>query len=195
MIDVIAAAPDMASPSAWVERFVPLIPSGEVLDLACGRGRHTKLLAGQGCQVIAVDRDAAALHGLASNFVSTLCIDLEQGRTQALSDLLQAARFAGIVVTNYLHRPLLPMLLDALCNGGILIYETFAHGNAIFGKPSNPAFLLEPGELLNAVSGARCGMQVVAYEHGFQSAPHPAMVQRLCAIRCDSNPLPAAMIL
>lgn len=190
-----AAPTDLAAPSAWVERFVQLMPSGEVLDLACGRGRHSRLLAGQGRQVIAVDRDAAALHGLASSSVNTLCMDLEQGRTEALIDLLQTKRFAGIVVTNYLHRPLLPMLFDALCDGGILIYETFAQGNAVFGKPSNPAFLLEPGELLKAVAAARCGAQVVAYEHGFQRQPQPAMVQRLCAVRCDGSPAPAAMLL
>lgn len=186
MIDTVAAT--SAAPSAWVARFAPLIPTGQALDLACGRGRHTRLLAARDLQVVAVDRDATVLQTLSSDNVRTQCIDLEDGPQQAVEDLLKPACFAGIVVTNYLHRPLLPMLFDALAEGGVLIYETFAQGNAVFGKPSNPAFLLQPGELLDAAKQARCRLQIVAYEHGFQSIPQPAVVQRLCVIRCASNP-------
>ena len=87
---------------------------------------------------------------------------------------------AAVVVTNYLHRPLWPHLLDAVAPGGVLIYETFAQGNETVGKPSNPAFLLAPGELLDAVHGR---LRVVAYEDGFVAAPREAFVQRLCAVR------------
>jgi hypothetical protein len=93
-------------------------------------------------------------------------------------------RFDGIVVTNYLHRPLLPVLVRALAADGILIYETFAQGNERYGKPSNPQYLLRPGELLEAARGLR----VLAYEDAFVSEPVPALVQRLCA--CNGAQVP-----
>jgi hypothetical protein len=89
--------------------------------------------------------------------------------------------FDGIVVTNYLHRPLLGTLAGSLERGGVLIYETFARGNERFGKPSNPDFLLAPGELLEAA--ARGGLRVIAYEDLVVDAPRPGAVQRLCARR------------
>ena len=85
-----------------------------------------------------------------------------------------------VLVFNYLHRPLMPALLDAIAPGGVLIYETFAMGNEKFGRPSNPDFLLAPGELLEAVRG-RC--QVIAFEDVHVQMPKPAMVQRICARR------------
>ena len=180
-------------PSAWVNRFAPLIRPGPVLDLACGSGRHSRLLAALGLQVVAVDRDAAALKELSCAAIRPLCIDLEQEGAHDAMQVLQPEYFAGIVVTNYLHRPLLPYLFDSLVDGGVLIYETFARGNAAFGKPSNPAFLLEPNELLDAARNASCRVHIVAFENGFQSAPRPAMVQRLCAIRCVDMPSAQAM--
>lgn len=183
------------APSPWVMRFAPLIPLGTVLDLACGSGRHSRWLAARNIQVLAVDRDSAALQPLAADGICTLCIDLESDDSDDLRaplparELLQPNHYAGIVVTNYLHRPLLPLLFDSLIDGGILIYETFAQGNAAFGKPSNPAFLLEPGELIDAARSAPCRMHVVAFEDGYQPAPRPAMVQRLCAMRVDGVPI------
>ena len=91
---------------------------------------------------------------------------------------LGGRRFDAVVVTNYLWRPLLPALLDSVADGGLLLYETFALGNARLGKPGNPDFLLRPGELLQAASGLR----VVAYEDGFVEAP-PRLVQRIAAVR------------
>ena len=88
--------------------------------------------------------------------------------------------FAGVVVANYLHRPLFPRLLDALAPSGVLIYETFAAGNERFGRPSNPDFLLREGELLDVVKGK---LRVVAYEDLFVADPKPAMIQRICAVR------------
>ncbi|MGZ8295508.1 MAG: class I SAM-dependent methyltransferase, partial [Telluria sp.] len=129
--------------SAWVERFAPLIPAGEVLDLACGTGRHARHLARLGHPVLGVDRDAGALAAAGGEGVTTLAFDLED---PALAWPFAPGRFAGIVVTNYLHRPLFPQLIASLQPGGVLIYETFAAGNAAFGKPSSPAFLLEHGE-------------------------------------------------
>lgn len=169
------------APSAWVVRFAPLIPSGEVLDLACGGGRHAHWLAQAGHQVLAADRDTAALAQAAAERVTALQIDLEceAGGNWPFG----VDRFKGIVVTNYLYRPLLPHLLASLAPDGVLIYETFARGNARFGKPSNPDFLLAPGELLEWVRGGAPALRVVAFEEGYTARPKPAMVQRICAVK------------
>ena len=165
------------TPSAWIERWTPLIPAGgRVLDVASGRGRNARLLASLGFIVEAVDRDAGALAELAGvPNVTAIRADLENepwpfGRGE----------YAGVIVTNYLHRPLFPHLLAALASGGALIYETFAVGNERFGRPSNPAFLLKAGELLEVVRGR---MRVVAFEDIYISEPRAAMVQRICAVR------------
>lgn len=180
---------DVAAP--WVARFAPLIPAGEVLDLACGRGRHARLLAALGHSVLAVDRDAAALATMSATSIRTLQLDLESGMQEGADWPLQAGRFSGIVVTNYLHRPLLPQLFTSLAPNGVLIYETFAHGNQLYGKPSNPDFLLAPGELLQAVRQTRIdGLLVLAFEEGVVEHPKPAVVQRICAVRLASGPVP-----
>jgi len=161
------------APSAWVMRWVPLIrPGGAVLDLACGAGRHARALARLGFEVSAVDRDTSAFVDPPAG-VEILQADLEGGAWP-----YPGARFDGIVATNYLHRPLLPVLVDSLEPGGVLVYETFARGNERFGKPSNPAFLLAPGELLDAVRGR---LRVLAYEDLVVEEPRPAAVQRICA--------------
>lgn len=183
------------NPSPWVRRFAPHIPAGRVLDLACGTGRHAKLLAWLGHAVTAVDRDAQALSAAAAPGIDTLQIDLENGFNAGMASLFAAGSFAGIVVTNYLHRPLFPHLLCSLAPGGMLIYETFAKGNERFGKPSNPDFLLETGELLEVVRRSAEPMHVLAFEDGYVAEPKPAMVQRICAVRSfpgmrlDSFPL------
>ena len=162
-------------PSPWVQRWLGWIrPGGLVLDVACGAGRHARLLARLGFEVQAVDR-APELFAEPPAGVSILGADLEQGTWP-----FEGRRFDAIVVTNYLHRPLLPILADSLERGGLLIYETFARGNERFGKPSNPAFLLEPGELLEAVRGT---LRVIAYEDLVVEEPRPAALQRLCARR------------
>ena len=166
----------LAAPSTWLTRWAHLIrPGGRVLDLACGSGRHAAWLAGQGFAVLAVDRDAEAVAGLPAGIEGRV-VDLEQG-AWPLSD---AGRFDAVVVTNYLHRPLWPHLLDALAPGGVLIYETFAAGNETVGKPSRPDFLLRPGELLDVTRGT---LRVAGYEDGTLSAPREAFVQRICAVR------------
>lgn len=172
-------------PSTWVARFAPLIASGEVLDLACGGGRHARLLAGLGHPVLAVDRDAGSLAKAAGEAITTALIDLEDGAAWPFAP----DRFSGIVVTNYLHRPLFPHMLRSLAPGGVLIYETFALGNEQFGKPSSPLFLLRPGELLEFAAAA--AMRVVAFEDGYVERPRPACVQRLCAVKAGAGWTPA----
>jgi SAM-dependent methyltransferase len=165
-------------PSPWVSRFAPLIPAGgKVLDLACGGGRHTRLLAGLGYEVEAVDRDTSTLGDLAATGgVQVREVDLEGGVWPYGEHM-----FSGIVVTNYLFRPRLSALLAALADPGMLIYETFMIGNERYGKPSNPEFLLRSQELLDWAKAA--GLSVVAFEEGSVDLPKPAMVQRLCAVR------------
>lgn len=163
-------------PSGWVTRFASLAPPGEALDLACGTGRHARLLAARGHAVLALDRNPEVLATAAGPGIATMTYDLE---AEGACWPFEAGRFAAIVVTNYLHRPLFPHLAASLRPDGILIYETFAQGNQVYGKPSNPAFLLAPGELL--AMAAAGGLQVLAYEDGHIDSPHPAQVQRLCA--------------
>jgi SAM-dependent methyltransferase len=168
--------------SPWVRNWAGRIPSGSaVLDLACGSGRHSRYLAALGYRVLAVDRDAAALAALDGTAgVETLVADLENAAWP-----LDGRSFGGIVVTNYLHRPLFPRVLASLAGNGVLIYETFATGNERFGKPSNPDFLLRPGELLGVASGK---LRVIAYEDLQVEDPAPAMVQRICAVRAGADP-------
>jgi len=177
------------APSAWVQRFIARIPAGRVLDLACGGGRHARLLAAAGHAVLAVDRNAEALANTAGPNIDTACIDLENG--DGAVELLQPGSFSGIVVTNYLHRPLLPLLFASLAEGGVLIVETFAHGNGAFGKPSRPAFLLQQGELLGAALAAQ--VHVLAFEDGYRAFPTPAMLQKLCAIKLRTG-MPAELL-
>lgn len=174
-----------ATPSSWMMRFAPLIAAGgEVLDYACGSGRHARWLAQRGFRVDAVDRDGIALQllqGLPK--IHTREADLE-GETWPF----EGCQFDAIVVTNYLYRPRFPQLLKLLRPGGVLIYETFMLGNARFGKPSNPEFLLRPNELLERLVG---DWTIVAFEQGEVQTPRPAVMQRICAVRG----MPAALVL
>ena len=160
-------------PSPGVQRWSRLVPaSARVLDVACGSGRHLRWFTERGCRVTGVDRDAAALAPL-QGLGEIVVADIEAGPWP-----LPGRRFDAVIVTNYLWRALLPTLVDSIDAGGVLLYETFAQGNGTVGKPSNPDFLLRPGELLEAAPGLR----IVAYEDGFASTPD-RFVQRLCAVR------------
>ena len=168
----------MVPPSPWVVRHVQSIPArGKVLDLACGSGRHARFLAGLGYPVLAVDRDARALAGVSTiKGITTRQLGLE-GEEWPLAGQV----FDGIVVTNYLWRPRLPDVLALLAPGGVLIYETFMVGNAAYGKPSNPDFLLQAGELRQLAAAA--GLREVEYAEGYVASRKPAMRQAICAIR------------
>ena len=173
---------DQQSASAWVLRWAGLVtPGATVLDVACGRGRHAKLFAACGCKVTAIDRDAA----LAGAFddepnIQFVAADLQSNLTD--HRLITDHPFHCIIVTNYLHRPLFPALKSALAPEGLLIYETFAAGNAAFGRPSNPDYLLRPRELLDVFG---TGMRVLAFEDGYVEQPKPAMVQRIALRNVD----------
>ncbi len=165
------------APSAWVERWAPLVPAGRpVLDVACGSGRHLAVFAQRGHPVTGVDRDPQALAAAAWHLDGAgelLVADIENGHWP-----LAGRTFGGVVVTNYLWRALMPDLVASVEPGGVLVYETFAAGNETVGKPSRPDFLLRPGELLTACSGLR----IVAYEDGFLEGPE-RFVQRIAAKR------------
>lgn len=165
-------------PSPWIERFAWLVPAGgEVLDLACGSGRHARYFLGLGYRVTALDRDLSGVRDLEGQPGATLLQgDLEDGSPFPLAGRV----FAGVVVANYLYRPLLPALVAAVAPGGALLYETFALGNERFGRPANPDYLLRPHELLDAVAGR---LRVVAYEDLIDSVPRPAARQRIAARR------------
>lgn len=141
-------------PTRWLTDHRDLLPpSGSALDVACGRGRNTLWLAACGYDTHGIDRDPEAISQLREEAmrrqlqVHATLLDLE---TQTVS--LGRAIYDVIVVVHYLHRPLFPMLIGALRPGGILVYETFTKAQALRGKPTNPAFLLDEGELRTLVA-------------------------------------------
>lgn len=174
--------------SPWVHRFATLVPNGTpVLDVACGGGRHLRRFRALGHPVVGVDRDLSGVADLADTPAVTLIrADLEGGAgwPLPLGEPPFGQQFGGVVVTNYLYRPLFPVLAAVLAPGGVLIYETFALGNGRFGRPVNPDFLLQPNELLTVATESH--LHVVAFEQGTVAQPRPAVVQRLCAIRPHS---------
>lgn len=168
------------APSPWIQRWSHLVPAGSaVLDVACGHGRHMRWFQGRGHAVTGVDRSPEAIAAVAP-LGEALQADIENGPWP-----LDGRQFGGVVVTNYLWRPLLPAIVQAVAPEGVLLYETFAAGNETVGKPSRPDFLLQPGELLRACAGLR----VVAYEDGCLPDP-PRFVQRIAAVR--EPPLPGS---
>lgn len=167
----------MTPPDPWVSRHLDLVrDGGEVLDLAAGGGRHTALSLGMGFRVLAVDRNVSGLQGLkADERLEVLEADLEAG-----SWPLQGRSFDGIIVCNYLWRPLFPLLSKALKPGGILIWTTFAAGNERFGRPRNPDFLLRRNELLDSFVTE---LEVIAFADGEKAGPAPAVRQSIAARR------------
>ena len=153
-----------------------LSAGGTILDVACGAGRHANWFAARGHPVDAVDR---APPPALSPMVTYLQADIEANAWP-----YAGKQFAAVVVTNYLHRPLMKSLVNCVAPKGWLIYETFAAGNEAFGKPSRPDFLLQPGELIESVQGC---LHIVAFEDCFVETPKPAMVQRIAARRTDTR--------
>jgi SAM-dependent methyltransferase len=168
----------MSEPSPWITRFIGGCgaPGALVLDVACGSGRHIALARRYDYHVTGLDR---RIDGATETFandpgVTLIESDLEDGAPFPVPP----ASFDGVIVTNYLWRPLLPAIVAAVKPSGVLIYETFRLGNERFGKPSNPEFLLQPGELLDSV-GSR--LQVIAFEEATLAAP-PRVIQHICAV-------------
>ena len=171
------ARPSTMEPSAWVARFAPLVPEGSpVLDVACGGGRHTRFFLDRDHPVTAMDRDLS-MFGPPRDAPGLTLIeaDLEDGTPWPPGD----ARFGCVLVSRYLHRPLMASLVAAVAPGGVLIYETFAEGQEKFCRPRNPDHLLRPGELLETVRGK---LRVLAFEDIQVEKPKPAMIQRICAL-------------
>ncbi|MCX7673170.1 MAG: class I SAM-dependent methyltransferase [Thiobacillaceae bacterium] len=164
-------------PSPWVCRWAHLIPArGRVLDVACGGGRHAVWLAARGWQVTAVDRDLTPSAPVRDTpGVVWLQHDLERDGWP-----FPAGVWQGVVVVNYLHRPLMPHLIEALAAGGALLYATYAQGQQAYGRPRDPAHLLMPGELLE---WARGRLRVVAYEDVLEPGEPPRRRQRIAAVR------------
>lgn len=164
------------SPSPWVVEHAARIALGaDVLDLACGPGRHTRFLLERGYRVMAVDLNISGLDDLSGHpGLAVLEADLENGPWP-----LGNARFGGVIVTNYLWRLLFPRIRDAVAPGGVLIYETFAIGNEQYGKPSNPDFLLRENELMDWFGD----WQVIGFEHAYTEAHKPGIIQHICAVK------------
>ncbi|HXF53755.1 MAG TPA: class I SAM-dependent methyltransferase [Hyphomicrobiaceae bacterium] len=166
-------------PSPWVIRFIAGVrPGGRVLDVACGRGRHLRLALERGLSVTGIDRDLSGVGDLEGRpDASLVAADLEDGRPFPLA----GQAFDGVIVTNYLWRPILPDIVGAVARDGILIYETFAAGNERYGKPGNPAFLLRPGELIGAVAPK---LTPIAFETVKEGNPL-RVLQRIAAVGPD----------
>ena len=166
------------APSDWVRRWSTLAPPGSTaLDVACGAGRHLRWMHQHGHPTVGVDRSADAVAACAA-WGEIHCADIEDGPWP-----FAGRQFGAVIVTNYLWRPLLPLLVDCVAPGGVLIYETFASGNETVGRPARADFLLQPGELLAACATLR----TVAYEDGFVDAP-ARFVQRIAAVRETAHP-------
>ncbi len=175
----------LESPSAWVRRWAHLVPAGApVLDVACGHGRHLHWFHERGHRVTGIDRAPEAVAAVRP-FGEAIEADLENGRAWPLP----GRTFGAVIVTNYLWRPLFPVLQDSVAPGGVLICETFAIGNETVGRPARPEFLLAGGELLRLVDRLR----VVAYEDGFVDNP-PRFVQRIAAVRAAGEAAPRYLL-
>jgi SAM-dependent methyltransferase len=179
-----SAAHQHLTPSPWVLQQALAWPDGgRVLDFACGRGRHSIALATR-FDMLAVDRNAAALAKFAAHPNITVCqCDLESAAVWPFADTV----FDAVIVTNYLFRAKLPALFDLVVAGGYLAYETFAVGNAAYGRPTNPDFLLHEGEL---VASLPADFVVIDSFHGTVTTPQPAMIQRLAARRKSAPAAP-----
>lgn len=163
-------------PSQWVRRFLSGVKQGgDILDVACGGGRHLRLALELGYSVTGIDRDLSRVEDIAGRKdVGLIEADLEADRAFALKDM----RYDGVLVTNYLWRPILDDIIGCVAEDGVLIYETFALGHERHGKPSNLDFLLNNNELLGAVLPR---LTIVAYEHGLRGGDYPKIVQRIAA--------------
>ncbi|MFT5540296.1 MAG: SAM-dependent methyltransferase [Alphaproteobacteria bacterium] len=177
---------ETAKPSPWVKdaiaRYEPLGPGDlRILDLAAGRGRHTRHLLDLEYVVLAVDRDISGLRYLdGRDGFEALEGDLESGSPWPFA----GEKFRAVIVTNYLYRSSLAQVISLVAPGGYLIYETFGIGNERFGRPSNPDFLARPHEIAEAAEAG--GLNVLVDTHGEVETPRPAVLHRCAAFRKDA---------
>lgn len=153
-----------------------------MLDVACGHGRHMAWFKQHGLLTTGIDRSATALAS-ASPFGRVIQADIEAA-PWPLQTETGVERFDLVVVSNYLWRPLLPTIVDSVDDKGLLIYETFMQGNQAFGKPSNPDFLLQPGELIQLCQS----MDIVAFEQGFLPEPQRCVQRIVARVRTPQQP-------
>ncbi len=183
----------MSKPSEWVVRHAPQITeSGQVLDLACGSGRHARYLLSKGFHVTCLDIDLTSVLDLEANPNCQLIqADLEgksdwpfagiEGTSiSGTRDKCSRKVFDGIIVSNYLYRPLFEDLVRTLSGGGVLIYQTFMVGNEKYGRPRNPDHLLETDELKVFFEDR---LDIIEFRQGFSAESGPAMVQQICAVK------------
>jgi len=155
---------DPEAPDRWLVDVLPLLPKGTVLDVACGQGRNTLFLADHGFSVTAVDISEAGLQQLAAAArlrkltVETWQTDLEDAPN------LPAGPFDVLIDFFYLHRPILPTLLELVRPGGIVVLRTFSSAGPFDGGLDNPAFVLQPGELLKIFAG----WDILRHEEGLE---------------------------
>ena len=170
--------------STWVRRWSHLlVPGTSVLDVACGSGRHMKWFSERGHPVTGIDRSMDAID-TAKAYGEAVLADIETA-PWPLQEEGCARQFGAVIITNYLWRPLFPLIASSLAPGGALIYETFSQGNEALGKPSRADFLLQPAELLTVFAKLR----TVAFEEGLLENP-ARVVQRFAAVNqvaMDSN--------
>lgn len=165
-------------PSVWIRRWLQTAsPGAELLDFASGDGRHVPIARAAGYRVTAADRDETALTLAAARGADPVAVDLEAARWPFAD-----RRFEVVLMTRYLFRARLPLLLALVAPGGWFIAETFARGQAAWGRPRNPDFLLEPHESFDACR--RAGLVVLGFEQGVVAGP--TAIQRIAAVRSPS---------
>jgi SAM-dependent methyltransferase len=176
----------LAAPSplfqAHLDAVVVASGVGAVLDLACGRGRHALAAAELGVRVTAIDRHAPFLAELADRArrrelpLEVVRADLETSRGIPV----MPGSCGAIFVFRFLFRPLAGAIAAALRPGGLLLYETFTQEQArLEGGPSNPAFLLAPGELPTLFPS----LEILEHWEGRTDGERPQAIARLAARR------------
>jgi len=167
----------------WLQRVLPLLPPGKVLDIACGRGRNALPMAELGCSVTALDassqglsqlKDEALRRGLA---IATVQQDLEQ------TPQLPQSAFDVVLQFFYLQRSLFNALREAVRPGGVVVVRTFSRAGNFSGGPGNPDYVLEVGELVTLFKG----WEILLHEEGIDEAERGGGLAGIVA----RKPLPA----
>ena len=151
--------------SNWVKYCLKKIPFGKgyVLDLACGRGRHSVFLSDLGYNVLSVDINKKSLNSFDGKLIKKKAIDIENVNNWPLGE----KKFYIVIVTNFLNRKIFPLIIDSISKGGYLVYETFSEGHEKIGKPSNPEYILKPKELIKLSNK----MEFLEYENIYINNP------------------------